>query len=80
MKALDFFIVNHTLHCMLNEWKSQNALSLREKLDHMREMVTHEAFSGCRQTSGTIEADRSKANDFIPCEVPAGLSTICRRY
>ncbi|MEI4789367.1 glycosyltransferase [Bacillus sp. FJAT-53060] len=43
-KALDLFIVNHTLHCMLNEWKSQNSLSFQEKLDHMREMVTHEAF------------------------------------
>ncbi|MBD3859358.1 glycosyltransferase [Bacillus sp. 28A-2] len=43
-KALDFFMVNHTLHCMLNEWKSQNSLSFHEKLDHMREMVTHEAF------------------------------------
>ncbi|MGX9291663.1 glycosyltransferase family 2 protein [Bacillus sp. A015] len=43
-KALDFFMVNHTLHCMLNEWKSQNSLSFQEKLDHIREMVTHEAF------------------------------------
>ncbi|MGR8012687.1 glycosyltransferase family 2 protein [Bacillus sp. RM3] len=43
-KALYFFIVNHTLHCMLNEWKSQNSLSFQKKLGHMREMVTHEAF------------------------------------
>lgn len=43
-KALDFFIVNHTLHCMLNEWKSQNSLSFQQKLDHIREMVTHDVF------------------------------------
>ncbi|EKF34145.1 glycosyltransferase family 2 protein [Bacillus xiamenensis] len=43
-KAFHVFMVNHTLHCMLNEWKSQNSLSFQEKLDHMREMVTHEAF------------------------------------
>ncbi|MFS0655143.1 glycosyltransferase family 2 protein [Bacillus sp. 179-C3.3 HS] len=43
-KTLNFFIVNHTLHCMLNEWKSQNALSFRQKLEHIRTMVTHEAF------------------------------------
>ncbi|MDM5299515.1 glycosyltransferase [Bacillus pumilus] len=43
-EALDFFIVNHTLHCMLNEWKSQNALSFQQKLQHVRDMVTDEAF------------------------------------
>ncbi|MFJ5964518.1 glycosyltransferase family 2 protein [Bacillus sp. NPDC093026] len=43
-KALDFFIVNHTLHCMLNEWKSQNSLSFQQRLDHIREMVTNESF------------------------------------
>ncbi|MER3124336.1 glycosyltransferase family 2 protein [Bacillus pumilus] len=81
-KALDFFIVNHTLHCMLNEWKSQNALSIQEKLDHMREMVTHEAFQhAVKQVESSRLTARKRMILFLAkCRLVYPLSAAASSY
>ncbi|MGE6630125.1 glycosyltransferase family 2 protein [Bacillus sp. NPDC077027] len=64
--ALHFFLVNHGINCMLNEWKSHNKRPVQQKIAHIREISTNKAFThAMKQIERTWLTERKRTVFFL---------------